>query len=151
MNAVLAIIEGAQPKNEVEAALAIQMACTHAVTMAVIGGVGGGVGTERSMSVKISAIARLLKAFATQVGDVASLEVMNPNPSAEIEFVFLVEGPKWGDAEFLGQWLLAAAKANALWKEIFKDPSFKTYVQRQTVCYEPDFGDAAAAFVLTTT
>jgi hypothetical protein len=34
VNAVLAFIEGAEPKNEVEAALAIQMACTHAVTMA---------------------------------------------------------------------------------------------------------------------
>jgi|SRR6516164_5052035 len=29
-------IEAAEPKNRVEAALAIQMACTHAVTMAVM-------------------------------------------------------------------------------------------------------------------
>jgi hypothetical protein len=29
VNAVLAFIEGAEPKNEIEAALAIQMACTH--------------------------------------------------------------------------------------------------------------------------
>jgi hypothetical protein len=29
VNAALAIIEGAEPRNEVEAALAIQMACTH--------------------------------------------------------------------------------------------------------------------------
>ena len=36
VSAVLAFIEGAEPKNEVEAALAIQMACTHAVTMAVL-------------------------------------------------------------------------------------------------------------------
>jgi hypothetical protein len=36
VNAVLAFIEGAEPKNEIEAALAIQMACTHAVTMAVL-------------------------------------------------------------------------------------------------------------------
>src|SRR6476660_6906952 len=31
VNAVLAFIEAAEPKNEIEAALAIQMACTHAV------------------------------------------------------------------------------------------------------------------------
>jgi hypothetical protein len=36
VNAVLAFIEAAEPKNEIEAALAIQMACTHAVTMAVL-------------------------------------------------------------------------------------------------------------------
>ena len=36
VNAVLAFIEAAEPKNEMEAALAIQMACTHAVAMAVL-------------------------------------------------------------------------------------------------------------------
>ena len=30
----MAFIEAAEPKNEIEAALAIQMACAHAVTMA---------------------------------------------------------------------------------------------------------------------
>ena len=73
---------------------------------------------------------------------------MNPGPTHEAEPVFLVEGPKWNDAEFFGQWMLAAAKANELWKEIYKDPSFKTYVDRQTVCYAPDFGCAAAIFLL---
>jgi hypothetical protein len=33
VNAVLAFIEAAEAKNEIEAALAIQMACTHAVAM----------------------------------------------------------------------------------------------------------------------
>jgi hypothetical protein len=41
---VLAFIEAAAPKNEVEAALAIQMACTHAVTMAVLTRLGGASG-----------------------------------------------------------------------------------------------------------
>jgi hypothetical protein len=36
VNAVLAVIEAVAPKNEIEAALAIQMACTHAVAMAVL-------------------------------------------------------------------------------------------------------------------
>jgi hypothetical protein len=32
----------------------------------------------------------------------------------------LVEGP-FGDAEFYGKWLLAAAEAEALWRALFKD------------------------------
>ena len=41
VNAVLAFIEDAVPKDEVQAALAIQMACTHAVTMAVLSRLDG--------------------------------------------------------------------------------------------------------------
>lgn len=67
VNAVLAFIEGAEPRNEVEAALAIQMACTHAVTMAVLTTLGGASGRDRSMAMKATAVARLLKAFAAQV------------------------------------------------------------------------------------
>jgi len=40
VNAVLALIEATEPKNEIEAALAIQMACTHAVTIAVLSRAG---------------------------------------------------------------------------------------------------------------
>ncbi len=36
INAALAIIEAAAPKDEVEAALAVQMACTHTAAMAVL-------------------------------------------------------------------------------------------------------------------
>src|SRR5882762_6643906 len=67
VNAVLAFIEAAEPKNEIEAALAIQMACTHAVTMAVLNRVGGAYGGDRHVAMMASAGARLLKAFATQV------------------------------------------------------------------------------------
>lgn len=35
VNASLAFIEGAKPRDEVECALVIQMACTHAAAMAV--------------------------------------------------------------------------------------------------------------------
>jgi hypothetical protein len=52
---VLAFIEGAEPRNEVEAALAIQMACAHAVTMAV------------HVAMMAAAAARLLHAFTAQV------------------------------------------------------------------------------------
>ena len=36
MNAALAMIEAAAPKDETEAALAVQMACTHTAAMAVL-------------------------------------------------------------------------------------------------------------------
>ena len=67
VNAVLAIIEAAEPKNETEAALAIQMACTHAVTMAVLSRAGGAYGGDRHVAMMASAGARLLRAFAAQV------------------------------------------------------------------------------------
>ena len=55
----------------------------------------------------------------------------------------LVEGPEWGDAEFYGNWLLAAAKAEALWKEAINDPSFEKQVDRLTTIFMPDFGIGA--------
>ena len=41
VNASLAFIEGAKPQDEVECALVIQMACTHAAAMAVLAGLAG--------------------------------------------------------------------------------------------------------------
>ena len=67
VNAVLAFIEGAEPKNEVEAALAIQMACAHAVTMAMLSRAGGAYGGNRHVAMMAAAAARLLNAFANQV------------------------------------------------------------------------------------
>ncbi len=67
VNAVLAFVEAAEPKNEIEAALAIQMACTHAVTMAVLSRAGGAYGGDRHVAMMASAGARLLRAFAAQV------------------------------------------------------------------------------------
>lgn len=67
VNAALAFIEGAKPRNEIEAALAIQMACTHAATMTVLGRLNSpGVG-ERRIAAIGSAAARLLQAYAKQV------------------------------------------------------------------------------------
>jgi hypothetical protein len=43
MNAALAMIEAAAPRDEMEAALAIQMACTHAATMSVLARLEGGI------------------------------------------------------------------------------------------------------------
>jgi hypothetical protein len=67
VNAVLAFIEAAEPKNEIETALAIQMACSHAVTMAVLSRAGGASGGNRHVAMMAAAAARLLNAFANQV------------------------------------------------------------------------------------
>jgi hypothetical protein len=40
MNAALALIEAVAPKNEIEGALAVQMAATHSASMAVLGRIG---------------------------------------------------------------------------------------------------------------
>src|ERR1700751_5449769 len=67
MNAALAMIEAAAPKEEIEGALAVQMACTHTAAMAVLARLGGGHGSERRVAALGSAAARLLRAYATQV------------------------------------------------------------------------------------
>jgi len=67
VNAALAMIEAAAPKNEIEAALAVQMACTHTAAMAVLARVGGGQGNERRVAAMGSAAARLLRAYTAQV------------------------------------------------------------------------------------
>ena len=67
VNAALAMIEAAAPKNEIEAAHAVQMACTHMAVMAVLARLGGWDGTERRVATLGSTAARLLRAYATQV------------------------------------------------------------------------------------
>jgi hypothetical protein len=66
VNGALAMIEAAAPKDEIEGALAVQMACTHTAAMAVLARLGGGHGTLRVAALG-SAAARLLRAYATQV------------------------------------------------------------------------------------
>jgi hypothetical protein len=60
----------------------------------------------------------------------------------------LVEGPRWGDAEFFGRWLLAAVDASKLWHEAVRDPLFKKQIERLEVVYHLDFGTAALAMLL---
>ena len=67
VNAALALIEGAQPRGEVEAALVIQMACTHAAAMSVFARFGGDYGSDRTMTAGANAVAKLTRAYATQV------------------------------------------------------------------------------------
>ena len=67
LNSALAMIEAAAPRDEMEAALAIQMACTHAAAMSVLARLGGGHGSERRVIALGSAAARLLRAYSAQV------------------------------------------------------------------------------------
>jgi hypothetical protein len=67
LNAALAMIEAAAPKDEIEGALAVQMAPTHTAAMAVLARLGGGHGSELRVAALGSAAARLLRAYATQV------------------------------------------------------------------------------------
>lgn len=67
INAGLAMIEAAAPKNELEAALAVQMACTHTAAMAILAKLDSGFGTERRIAAFGSAAARLMRTFATQL------------------------------------------------------------------------------------
>ena len=67
MNAALAMIEAAAPKDEIEAALAVQMAACHVAAMAVLAKMDVAFATERRIAAFGSAAARLMRAYATQV------------------------------------------------------------------------------------
>ena len=62
----LAFIETAKPRDEIESALLIQMACTHTAAMRVLATFDEGHGCERN-ALRASAASRLLRAYATQV------------------------------------------------------------------------------------
>ena len=67
INAALAFIEGFAPRNEVEASLAVQMACTHSATMSVLGRLGPAAGTEDHVCRFAAAAARLIRAYSMQL------------------------------------------------------------------------------------
>jgi hypothetical protein len=67
INSALAMISAAAPRDEIEGALAVQMACTHSASMAILGKLDSGFGTERRIALFASAAARLMKTFAMQV------------------------------------------------------------------------------------
>ena len=67
INAALAMIEAVAPKDEIEGALAIQLACTHAAAMAVLAKLDVAFATEQRVAAFGSAAARLMRAHAMQV------------------------------------------------------------------------------------
>jgi hypothetical protein len=71
-NAVLAVIDGIRPKNEVECMLASQMAVTHALAMEVLGRARRVQDIEQFDSAA-NAAAKLLRTFAMQMDVLASM------------------------------------------------------------------------------
>ena len=67
VNSALALIEAAEPRNEIEGALALQMACTHIASMAILARFEGGFTTERRTGLFASAAARLMRTYVAQV------------------------------------------------------------------------------------
>jgi len=67
VNAAIAHIEAVAPEDEVQAALAVQMAGAHMAAMVVLARLGGGGGTERRVVAVATAAARLLRVYAEQV------------------------------------------------------------------------------------
>jgi hypothetical protein len=67
VNAALSMIEGAKPESEIEAALIVQMACTHAAGMAVLSGIEGAHGGDRHVAMMAAASAKLLRTYALQI------------------------------------------------------------------------------------
>jgi hypothetical protein len=60
----------------------------------------------------------------------------------------VVKGPPRGDAHFYGEWLLAAAKAESLWKRALRDQVFHNQVDRVLVSHFPDFEITAIRTVM---
>jgi hypothetical protein len=67
INGALAIIAAFAPRNEAEAALALQAACTHMVAMVMMARIGGGHGGDRRLPALASAAAKLMRAHCMQV------------------------------------------------------------------------------------
>ncbi len=73
LNGLLAMIEGAEPRNEVEAALAVQMALTHAVAQHVLLRASRADQLPQFDSASNAAV-KLLRTFAMQVETLAKLQ-----------------------------------------------------------------------------
>ncbi len=61
VNASLAFIEGAKPRDEIECVLVIQMACTHSAAMVVVNRLGGAAGDRTVAAIRGGTIAARLR------------------------------------------------------------------------------------------
>jgi hypothetical protein len=91
INAALALIRAAEPRNEVEAALAVQMACAHTATMAVLARLGGAPGGSRNVGAYARAAATLMRAYALQVETLRRLRNGN-SQVVRVEHVHVSDG-----------------------------------------------------------
>jgi len=91
VNSALALIEGAAPKDEIEGALAVQMACTHIAAMALLARLQDGYQTERRTSLFTTAASRLLRVYVTQVETLRRLR-HGGSQFVRVEHVHVSEG-----------------------------------------------------------
>jgi hypothetical protein len=91
INAAIAMIAARAPKDEIEAALALQMACTHMAAMAVMSRIGGAGGGPQRLPGLASASAKLLRAFCAQVETYRRLRV-GGEQNIRVEHVHVHEG-----------------------------------------------------------
>ena len=91
MNAALALIEAAEPQNEIEGALAVQMACTHTAAISILARFGGSGGSERRVAALASAASRLLRAYSGQVETLRRLR-HDSDQYVRVEHVHVNEG-----------------------------------------------------------
>jgi hypothetical protein len=103
MNAALAMIEAANTKDEIEGALAVQMACTHVAAMALLAKLDAQFVSERRVAAFGSAASRLLRAFAMQVEVLRRLR-HGAHQYIRVEHVHINEG---------GQAVIGNVKANS--------------------------------------
>jgi hypothetical protein len=100
-NAALALIEAAAPRNEIEGALAVQMACTHAAAMSVLARFRGGGGSEHRVVALATAAARLLRAYSVQVETFHRLR-HGGDQYVRVEHVHVNDGGQAGNVKVAG-------------------------------------------------
>jgi hypothetical protein len=91
INAALAMVAAAAPVNEIEATLAIQMACTHMVAMAVMSRIGGAHGGPGRLPGLTSVTSKLLRAFSCQAEPLRRLR-SGGDQHIRVEHVHVHEG-----------------------------------------------------------
>jgi hypothetical protein len=91
MNAALAMIEAAAPRDEIEGALAVQMAATHTTAMAVLAKLDVAFATERRVAAFGSAASRLLRACTMQVEVLRRLR-HGGHQTVRVEHVYVNDG-----------------------------------------------------------
>jgi hypothetical protein len=57
----------------------------------------------------------------------------------------LVDGPSWGDTQFIGQWLLAVHRANEIWNRVAQDFCFYRRVEALELIYRVDSAQSQRA------
>jgi hypothetical protein len=91
MNAALAMIEGQRPKDEVETAIVMQMACAHGAAMMLLARFGGGGGGDRRVQALAHATARIINAF-NQSAETLRRRKQGGSQYMRIDHVHVTEG-----------------------------------------------------------